>query len=190
LALWHSLRRHSNTSPKEKKEKAPAAPAQPKAEKKPKKEEVDDDYDDKPYDEAPKKNSLDLLPKSTLNPEDWKRAYSNKDTRGADGSLEWLYQKFVSPCSFQSWVVDCVHAALTRKATHFGVWISSTTRSSRRRPCPRIRSVAFSTGLKASRKYLFGSVGVLGTRARSFHAGSRKSDWSPRLLVTGKVTCI
>ena len=83
--------------PKEKKEKAPAAPAQPKAEKKPKKEEADDDDDDdKPYEEAPKeKNPLDLLPKSTLNLEDWKRAYSNKETRGSGGALEWFYQKFV-----------------------------------------------------------------------------------------------
>lgn len=82
--------------PKEKKEKAPAAPAQPKAEKKPKKEEADDDDDDKPYEEAPKeKNPLDLLPKSTLNLEDWKRAYSNKETRGGGGALEWFYQKFV-----------------------------------------------------------------------------------------------
>jgi elongation factor 1-gamma len=89
--------------PKEKKEKAPPAPAQPKAEKKPKKEVDDDDDDDKPYEEAPKeKNPLDLLPKSTFNLEDWKRAYSNLDTRGAGGSLEWFYQKFVSPFSFLS----------------------------------------------------------------------------------------
>ena len=83
--------------PKEKKEKAPAPPAQPKAEKKAKKEEAeDDDDDDKPYEEAPKeKNPLDLLPKSTFNLEDWKRAYSNKETRGSGGSLEWFYQKFV-----------------------------------------------------------------------------------------------
>jgi elongation factor 1-gamma len=87
--------------PKEKKEKAPAAPAQPKAEKKPKKEEVDDDEDDKPYEDAPKeKNPLDLLPKSTLNLEDWKRAYSNKETRGGGGSLEWFYEKFVLPVLF------------------------------------------------------------------------------------------
>ena len=82
--------------PKEKKEKAPAAPAQPKAEKKPKKEEVDDEDEDKPYEEAPKeKNPLDLLPKSTFNLEDWKRAYSNKETRGAGGAIEWLYEQFV-----------------------------------------------------------------------------------------------
>lgn len=82
--------------PKEKKEKAPAAPAQPKAEKKPKKEEADDEDEDKPYEEAPKeKNPLDLLPKSTFNLEDWKRAYSNKDTRGSGGAIEWFYEKSV-----------------------------------------------------------------------------------------------
>ena len=87
------------TPPPKKKEKAPAAPAQPKAEKKAKKEEADDDDDDdddKPYEEAPKeKNPLDLLPKSPFNLEDWKRAYSNKETRGSGGALEWFYQKFV-----------------------------------------------------------------------------------------------
>ena len=85
------------TPPPKKKEKAPAAPAQPKAEKKAKREEADDDDDDdKPYEEAPKeKNPLDLLPKSPFNLEDWKRAYSNKETRGSGGALEWFYQKFV-----------------------------------------------------------------------------------------------
>lgn len=80
--------------PKEKKEPKPAAAPQPKAEKKPKKEEEDDDDDDLVPKEEPKgKNPLDLLPKSTFNLEDWKRAYSNKETRGAGGSLEWFYQK-------------------------------------------------------------------------------------------------
>lgn len=126
--------------PKEKKEKAPAAPAQPKAEKKPKKEEaVDDDEDDRPYEEAPKeKNPLDLLPKSTFNLEDWKRAYSNKETRGAGGSLEWFYEKFVLTV-ISDLELLMVHVASTRRGTHFGVWISSTTRSSHKRICLRIR---------------------------------------------------
>ena len=46
-----------------------------------------------PKEEPKAKNPLDSLPKSTFNLEDWKRAYSNKDTRGADGSIEWFYQK-------------------------------------------------------------------------------------------------
>lgn len=75
---------------KEKKEKAPAPP---KAEKKPKQEEVDEE-DEPAFPVEPKvKNPLDDLPKSTFNLEDWKRAYSNKDTRGADGAIEWFYKK-------------------------------------------------------------------------------------------------
>ena len=79
---------------KEKKEKEPK-PAQPKAEKKPKAKAAEDDDDDEPSVPAEKKekNPLDDLPKSSFNLEDWKRAYSNKDTRGADGALEWFYQK-------------------------------------------------------------------------------------------------
>ena len=78
--------------PKEKKEAKPAAPPAPKAEK-PKKAAEEEEEDDIPRDEPKAKNPLDSLPKSSLNLEDWKRAYSNKDTRGAGGSLEWLYQK-------------------------------------------------------------------------------------------------
>lgn len=84
---------------KEKKEKAPkpaatAPKSEKKAEKKPKKEEEDEEEDDLIPKEEPKgKNPLDLLPKSTFNLEDWKRAYSNKETRGAGGSIEWFYQK-------------------------------------------------------------------------------------------------
>ena len=80
---------------KEKKEPKPAAP---KAEKKPKPKEKEEDEEDEPSVPAePKvKNPLDDLPKSNFNLEDWKRAYSNKDTRGADGAIEWFYQKYVS----------------------------------------------------------------------------------------------
>jgi elongation factor 1-gamma len=86
-----------------KKEKAPAdskpkaekpkAEPKPKAEKKPK----DDEDDDEPLvPEEPKaKNPLDDLPKSTLNLEDWKRAYSNMETRGDGGAIEWFYKKCV-----------------------------------------------------------------------------------------------
>ena len=79
--------------PKEKKEKeAKPAPA-PKTEKKPKaKEEAEEEEDLVPA-EPKVKNSLDDLPKSMFNLEDWKRAYSNKETRGAGGALEWLYEK-------------------------------------------------------------------------------------------------
>lgn len=75
---------------------APAPAAAPKKAEKPKpapKEPEEDDDDDIPKEEPKAKNPLDSLPKSNFNLEDWKRAYSNLDTRGAGGSLEWLYSK-------------------------------------------------------------------------------------------------
>lgn len=76
-------------------EKPAAAPAAPK--EKPAKKPAADEEDDEPLVPAePKlKNPLDDLPKSNFNLEDWKRAYSNMDTRGAGGSLEWFYSKCV-----------------------------------------------------------------------------------------------
>jgi elongation factor 1-gamma len=86
--------------PKKKEEKPKAAPAEkPKKEEKPKKKEPepeDDDDNDNLVPEEPKaKHPLDSLPKSTFNLEDWKRAYSNKDTKGPGGALEWFYEKCV-----------------------------------------------------------------------------------------------
>ena len=82
---------------KKKEEKPKAAPAEkPKKEEKPKKKEPEpeDEEDDLVPKEEPKaKNPLDSLPKSTFNLEDWKRAYSNKDTRGPGGAIEWFYEK-------------------------------------------------------------------------------------------------
>ena len=83
---------------KKKEEKPKTAPAEkPKKEEKPKKKEPepeDDDDNDNSVPEEPKaKHPLDSLPKSTFNLEDWKRAYSNKDTKGPGGALEWFYEK-------------------------------------------------------------------------------------------------
>lgn len=89
--------------PKEKKEKEakPAAAAPPpKAEKKPKAQEADDEEEELVPAEPKVKNPLDDLPKSTFNLEDWKRAYSNKETRGAGGALEWLYEKYALSLSY------------------------------------------------------------------------------------------
>ncbi|KAI0281327.1 hypothetical protein BC826DRAFT_1180374 [Russula brevipes] len=129
-------------TPKEKK-KAPAAPAEPKAEKKPKKEEVDDDDDHKPYEEAPKeKTPLDLLPKSTLNLEDWKRHTPIK-----------------------------MRAALTGRSSgstrgYFGVDFKYNEESPGDVHVLESDWWSFNR-LEASRKYLFGSVGVLGTTNNS-----------------------
>lgn len=85
--------------PKKKEEKPKAAPAEkPKKEEKPKKKEPepeDDDDDLVPKEEPKAKHPLEFLPKSTFNLEDWKRAYSNKETKGPGGAIEWFYEKWV-----------------------------------------------------------------------------------------------
>ncbi|KAG2151021.1 uncharacterized protein EDB93DRAFT_317417 [Suillus bovinus] len=140
-----------------KKEKAPAPPAAPKEKKeKPKQVAKDDDEEDDGNlvpEEPKEKNPLELLPKSTFNLEDWKRAYSNKDTRGADGSLEWFYANFDKE-GFSVWRVDFKYnEELTQ------VFMSSN------------QIGGFFNRLEASRKYLFGSVGVLGEANASIITG-------------------
>ena len=79
--------------PQKEKKAAPQKAEKKKAEK-PKKKDVEEDDDDDAVPAEPKvKNPLDDLPKSTLNLEDWKRAYSNKETRGPGGAIEWFYEK-------------------------------------------------------------------------------------------------
>ncbi|KAI6022936.1 hypothetical protein PISMIDRAFT_677455 [Pisolithus microcarpus 441] len=141
---------------KEKKEKEPKQPAPAPAPKKekPKKAEEDDEEDENLVPEEPKaKNPLDLLPKSTFNLEDWKRAYSNKDTRGPGGSLEWFYENFDKE-GFSVYRVDFKYnEELTL------VFMSSN------------QIGGFFNRLEASRKYLFGSMGVLGAANDSIIAG-------------------
>ncbi|KAG9117711.1 hypothetical protein FRC07_007322, partial [Ceratobasidium sp. 392] len=140
-----------------KKEKAPAPPAPaaaPKAPKEKKPVEKDDDDEEPSVPAEPKaKNPLDDLPKSNFNLEDWKRAYSNMDTRGDAGSLKWFYEKF-DPAGFSIWRVDFKYNdELTQ------VFMSSN------------QIGGFFNRLEASRKYLFGSVGVLGETNNSRISG-------------------
>jgi elongation factor 1-gamma len=81
--------------------KAPAAPT-PKAEKKAK--EVDEDEDDEPRPEPTKqKHPLEALAKPTLILDDWKRKYSNEDTR--DGALPWFWEHYKED-EYSLWRVD------------------------------------------------------------------------------------
>ncbi|KAF5349068.1 hypothetical protein D9757_012201 [Collybiopsis confluens] len=143
---------------KEKKEKeaapAPAAAKDPK-EKKPKVKDADEDEDEPLVPAEPKvKNPLDDLSKSSFNLEDWKRAYSNKETRGKDGALEWLYEHFDKD-GFSLWRVDF----------KYNEELTQTFMSSN-------QIGGFFNRLEASRKYLFGSVGVLGKANDSIISGA------------------
>jgi len=138
--------------PKPAKDVAPKAEA-PKKEVKPKKTEEDDEDDDVVKEEPKAKNPLDSLPKSEFNLEDWKRAYSNMDTRGPGGSIEWFHSKFDKE-GFSTWRVDF----------KYNDELTQTFMSSN-------QIGGFFNRLEASRKYLFGSVGVLGTANNSMITG-------------------
>lgn len=158
--------------PKEKKE---AKAEEKKAEKKPKKVVEDDDEDDKPFVEEPKaKNPLDSLPKSEFNLEDWKRAYSNMDTRGPGGSLEWFYNKYVITLVYLYLYTNPSLLAYRFDKEGFSIWrvdfkypqeLTLTFMSAN-------QIGGFFNRLEASRKYLFGSVGVLGEANNSLISGA------------------
>ncbi|WVQ94239.1 hypothetical protein IAU59_001317 [Kwoniella sp. CBS 9459] len=154
--------------PKADKPKAEAAAA-PKAAKAPKKKEADEEEEEPLVPAEPKvKNPLDDLPKSAFNLEEWKRQYSNLDTRGSGGSLEWFYEKFDHE-GFSIWRVDFKYnEELTQ------VFMSSN------------QVGGFFNRLEASRKYLFGSVGVLGKANDSIISGAviiRGQDIEPVINV-------
>ena len=87
-----------------KKEAKPKAEPAPKAAAKPK--EVEDD-EEEPAAQAPKvKHPLEALGKPTLILDDWKRKYSNEDTRSV--ALPWFWQEF-KPEEYSLWRVDYLY---------------------------------------------------------------------------------
>lgn len=79
-----------------------AASSKEKAEKKPKKE-ADDEEDDEPKPETKQKHPLEALPKPTLILDDWKRKYSNEETRSV--ALPWFWEHY-KPDEYSLWRVD------------------------------------------------------------------------------------
>jgi elongation factor 1-gamma len=78
-------------------EEKPEKKEQPKKEQKkepakPKEKSVEEEMEDEEAKEAKKKSPLDDLPPSKLVLDDWKRTYSNEDTRPV--ALPWLWQNF------------------------------------------------------------------------------------------------
>ncbi|KAG9038518.1 hypothetical protein FS837_001212 [Tulasnella sp. UAMH 9824] len=150
--------------PKKEKEAAPPAQPKPKPAKKEKEAEADDDDEPLVPEEPKAKNPLDDLPKSNFNLEQWKREYSNRDTRGAGGSLEWFYQNF-----------DKEGYSLWKCKFKYNDELTLTFMSSN-------QIGGFFNRLEASRKYLFGSMGVLGEANNSVIAGAfvaRGPDYKP-----------
>ncbi|BFZ61394.1 elongation factor EF-1 gamma subunit [Saitoella coloradoensis] len=150
---------------KEKKEEKPkkeAAPPKKKEEKPAKKEEEEEDTPK----EVKAKHPLEALgaPKS-IPLDEWKRQYSNNDTPVA---LQWFWEHYDSN-DFSLWKIDYKYnSELTQ------VFMSSNLIG------------GLFARLEASRKYLFGSVGVYGENNNSVITGAflvRGKDFKPAFEV-------
>ncbi|KAL2432501.1 Elongation factor 1-gamma 2 [Exophiala dermatitidis] len=135
------------TPPKKEAKPAKAAEAAPKAEKKPAEEE-----EEEPKPEVKAKHPLEALPKPSLILDDWKRKYSNEETR--EVALPWFWEHY-KPEEYSLWKVDYKYNdELTM------VFMSSNLIG------------GFFARLEASRKYLFGAMSVYGTANDSIITGA------------------
>jgi len=157
--------------------------------------------------EPQRKIPLDDLPKSSFNLEEWKRVYSNLKTRGVGGSLEWFSEKQVI---LQHSLIRSIDDHST-KVRQRGILYLACGLQVPRRPyagihelqpnrwffqCAQIllliifcwlthlnlNYIIMVDRLEGSRKYLFGSIGVLGTANNSLISGAlvlRGQDYKP-----------
>jgi elongation factor 1-gamma len=135
-----------------KKEKAPPKPAAAPAEKKPKAKEVAEDEEDEPKPEVKQKHPLEALPKPNLILDDWKRKYSNEETR--EVALPWFWEHY-DPKEYSLWRVDY----------KYNNELTMTFMSSN-------LIGGFFTRLEASRKYIFGAASVYGVANDSIIEGA------------------
>lgn len=131
--------------PKKAEPKAEPKKAEPKAEKPKKKKDADDDEPEEEnyQDEKPKgKNPLDLLPKSSFVLDDWKRFYSNNETRPT--ACDWFWKNFDS----EGYSIFKLDYKYNNELTL--VFMSSNLIG------------GFFQRLESARKYAFGSLVILG----------------------------
>jgi len=137
--------------PPKKEEKPKAAAEQPKKQEKKKKDVEDEEEDDKPA-EPKAKHPLEALPKATFVLDDWKRKYSNEDTRSV--ALPWFWEN-VKFDEYSIWRVDYKYneeLTLTFMTSNL--------------------IGGFFNRLEASRKYLFGAASVYGESNASILQGA------------------
>ncbi|KAJ2561197.1 hypothetical protein IW140_006596, partial [Coemansia sp. RSA 1813] len=116
----------------------------PKAEKKaaPKKKEEDEDEEDMPAPAPKPKSKLDLLPKPSMDLNEWKRVYSNEETR--EVAMPWLWKNFDAE-GYSFWKVEYNYNDELTKLFMTNNLIGG-----------------FFSRMEAARKYAFGSLLTLG----------------------------
>ncbi len=164
-----------NQPPKTDKQEKPKKQQQkPKEAPKPTAKEAEDNEDGEEEDKpAPKpKHPLESLPKPTLVLDDWKRKYSNEDTR--EVALPWFWENFNAE-EYSLWKCEYrYNDELTQTfmtANLIGkLFFPSKLNVSR--AILRILSGGFFTRLEASRKYIFGAASVYGVKNDSIVQGA------------------
>lgn len=137
---------------------AAPAPAAAKADKPKKDKKKDDEEDDDEMadilaqeDKPAGKNPLDLLPKSKLNLEEWKRFYSNNDTRPT--ACNWFWDNYDAE-GYSMWKVEY----------KYNDELTMTFMSNN-------LIGGFFNRIERAKKYAFGSVCVLGENNANFIKG-------------------
>ena len=133
-----------------KEEKPKAAPA-PKADKPKAAPAPKDDDDDEPKPAPKPKNPLDDLPKSSFNLDEWKRTYSNEETR--EVALPWFFKNF-----------DAEGYSISRLDYKYNDELQAVFQSNN-------LIGGFFARLEASRKYTMGTLGVFGENNSNLIAG-------------------
>ncbi|CAG8551313.1 4766_t:CDS:2 [Ambispora gerdemannii] len=128
------------TPPKKEEKKKEPKKEQPKKEAKAK--EVDEEEEDEIKLEPKPKSKLDSLPPSKLNLEEWKRFYSNNDTRPT--AINWFWEHY-DPEGYSIWRADYKYNSELQKIYQSSNLIGG-----------------FYNRLERARKYAFGSLLVLG----------------------------
>ncbi|KAK5128791.1 hypothetical protein LTR85_000124 [Meristemomyces frigidus] len=155
-----------NTPPKKEKEDKPKQEPKKQEKKQEKKKEVDEEEEeeDKP---APKpKHPLEALPKPTFVLDDWKRKYSNEETR--EVALPWFWEN----CKFDEYSIYRVDYKYNDELTM--TFMTSNLIG------------GFFARLEGSRKYIFGAASVYGVTNDSIVRGAfviRGQDATPAFEV-------
>jgi elongation factor 1-gamma len=144
-----------NVAPKkegQEKKKEPKAAPKPKAA-----EPKDEEEEDAPA--APKaKHPLEALPKATFVLDDWKRKYSNEETR--EVALPWFWEN----ANFEEYSLYKIDYKYNDELTQ--VFMSSNLTGMYPAPVLKFRKLTSSGGffarLEGSRKYIFGACSVYG----------------------------
>ena len=167
-----------NQPPKTEKQEKPKKEQAPKAQPKPKAKEVEEEEEEEEEDKpAPKpKHPLEALPKPTLALDDWKRKYSNEETR--EVALPWFWENFNAE-EYSLWKCDykyndeLTQTFMTANLIGTLLFLYAALQFLASMTNAQTSVVGgFFTRLEGSRKYIFGCASVYGVKNDSVVQGA------------------